>query len=171
MRLAPAALALLLCACGTLSLGEAEIPEICHDLTPIDVPPAPPGPKGTFESRSPLEIPSDLIGVPGASELELTLLRVVLSAQGVNDLGFVDELDLAVLTSGDRIKVASYERTTAAPREIVLVPETALDMAALSAGGGAELDAEITGSLPTSPWTLLPRACYGARAELNWPAQ
>jgi hypothetical protein len=171
MRLAASGVATLLCACGSLSLGEGEIAEICQDLNPIDVPPAPAELDATVHSRSALEIPPELTGAAGTSELELTLLRVVLSAEGVSDLGFVDEIELSALTSGSPSRLAFYERSSAAPSEITLLPAAPVDLAALSVGGAVELDTAITGSLPASPWTLLPRACYAARAALTWSAQ
>jgi hypothetical protein len=173
MRLVTAAVAAtaLSSACGPLSVGEAEIPEICQDLDPVDVPAAPSDSATTVHLRTPLEVPPELGGAAGPSQVELKFVRAVLTAEGVSDLGFVEEIELSATKSGAPTRLASYVRTTAAPSEITLAPAAPIDLTALSAEGAVDLDTSVAGTFPRSPWTLLPRVCYAARAALNWSPQ
>ena len=169
MRLLSATLvASVLSACGPLSLGEAEIPELCQDLDPVDVPAAPAGSPTTVNFRTPLEIPRELPGASDASEVDVEFVRAVLTAEDVSDLGFIDQIELSAMKSGAATPLASYVRSTAAPSEIILAPPAPIELTALSSDGAVDLDTTVTGNFPRSPWTLLPRVCYGARAAVNW---
>ena len=154
--------------CGSLPAGDAAIAEICQDLPAIDVPAAPAEAKGTFEWQLPLELPSAVTDLSAHVDLDVSLLRLVLTADGVSGFGFLDAVEVTARTAGRATPVVAWSRTEADPQVIALAPPEPLDLIALLADGAAELDASLTGTLPRSPWRLHVRACYAARARFTW---
>ena len=168
MRVFALVLAALALGCGSLPAGDAAIAEICQDLPAIDVPAAPAEAKGTFEWQLPLELPSEVPDLSAHVDLDVSLLRLVLTAEGVSGFGFLDAVEVTARTAGRATPLVAWSRTEADPQVIALAPHEPLELTALLEDGEAELDASLTGTLPRSPWRLHVRACYAARASFTW---
>lgn len=156
-------------ACGPLVSADVDAPELCRDFDPIVFDAAPDGMSGTFEESAPLELPSRLTqpGVDG--DLEVELLRLELTAEGVPDMGFIDSASAAVVDAEKRTQLAQYTRAEAAPRDITLVPAAAqVNLADAARQGSVHVATTLTGRLPTTPWTLKVRGCYRGHLAVTW---
>lgn len=171
MRPLLVALASSFLACGPLVVGELVAPEVCQDFDPIAIDAAPHPISGTFERAVQVQIPQEFRdkAAEAQADVDVSLLRVELSAEGVPDLSFIDAADATLIREETATLLASYARPVTAPSSITLSPPEGLDISSVAAQATeVSLLTSVTGTLPTVPWTLKLRGCYRAQVALEW---
>lgn len=168
MRSLIAAAAASCLACGPLATGELSASEVCRDFAPIAIDASPVDATGTFEHTTRLELPPE-VAQPGLdSDLDVELLRLELSAEGLSNLGFVDSVSAFLIQTQQRTEVARYTKVDDAPTQLTLLPTAVIDIAESATEQPAEVTTVFTGQLPRTPWTLKLRGCYRSALSVKW---
>jgi hypothetical protein len=166
--------AAVLSGCGVF-YAQVDEPELCKTVL-ADFPAAPP--TGTSSQRVSMnfDLHSDLQSFNHGGTSSNVQLRYVEfdAAQGVSDLGFIDQATIKIQPNGQAAcnlpDLVDYSKDPAvAPQATVSFTESQpIELMPCLSAGSIVLESDFSGPLPTSAWSMNVKACFSGKARINY---
>ncbi len=165
------ALATLALGCGPLLQADLAVEEWCQVMNRFEVPAAPEGGPEALTFQDDWALPkAPQVNPAVESEVDLSLVRVELSAEGAVRPDFLRAAEITATLDGHPVTLAQLLASDTVTAPLILVPPERTDLSELLDGGQVQVETHVEGTLPAHAWRLEVRACFRGRASLAVPA-